>query len=300
MKRFFATSLAAIALLITTGCATTAKPTETDAEPAKFVSRVDPWENWNRKVFTFNDVVDTAVIRPVATAYEKVVPQLVRTGVTNFYGNFADAWSAVNNLLQGKLADGAQDVMRVGTNTLFGVGGLFDVATELGLDSQREDFGQTLGYWGFKSGPYIVWPLLGPSTVRESFALPLDRYVGPGLAVSDASSQYGFMFLGLLNERANLLPTSRMLDDMALDKYVFVRDAYLQRRRSLVHDGNEPASEDEDNFEADPEPADEPDVPPAPNGAASAPAPAASGASGASAPAGAASAPGPAASQSGN
>lgn len=252
MRRLLATGAAVLALLVTTGCATTAGSSAADAEPPK-PSKVDPWENWNRKVFSFNDAIDTAVIRPVATAYEKVVPQLVRTGVTNFYGNFADAWSAVNNLLQGKIADGAQDVMRVGANTLFGIGGLFDVATELGLDSQREDFGQTLGYWGIKPGPYVVWPLLGPSTVRESFAMPLDRYVGPGLAFSDGSTQYSLMFLGLLNERANLLPTSRMLDDMALDKYVFVRDAYLQRRRSLVYDGNEPESE-EDSFEADPEP----------------------------------------------
>ena len=264
MKRLLATCLAAIALLVTTGCATTAAPGAVAPKPAP---KVDPWERWNRKVFSFNEAVDTAVIRPVATAYEKVVPQLVRTGVNNFYGNFADAWSAVNNLLQGKVGDSAQDVMRVGANTLFGIGGLFDVATELGLDSQREDFGQTLGYWGFTSGPYIVWPLLGPSTVRESFALPLDRYmISPALAFSQDGGRFSLTVLGLLNDRANLLPTSRMLDDMALDKYVFVRDAYLQRRRSLVFDGNEPPSEEE-AFEADPEVG--PEAPPA---AASAPA----------------------------
>jgi len=260
VKRLLATCLAAIALSVTTGCATTTATTATSATGAPNVqapqppaSKDDPWERWNRKVYGFNEAIDAAVIRPVATAYEKVVPQVVRTGVSNFYGNFADAWSAVNNLLQGKLADSAQDVMRVGTNTLFGIGGLFDVATELGLDSQREDFGQTLGYWGFKPGPYIVWPLLGPSTLRDSFAIPLDRYVSPALAFSDDGTRFSLVFLGLLNDRANLLPTSRMLDGMALDRYVFVRDAYLQRRRSLVYDGNEPQSEEE-AFEADPEP----------------------------------------------
>ena len=286
MKRLLAACLAAIALLVTTGCATTTAP---GVQPPAPVSKEDPWERWNRKVFGFNEAIDKAVIRPVATVYEKVVPQLVRTGVTNFYGNFADAWSAVNNLLQGKLADTAQDVMRVGANTLFGIGGIFDVATELGLDSQREDLGQTLGYWGFKPGPYLVLPILGPSTVRETVALPLDRYISPALTFVNDSTTYTLaVTLGLLNDRANLLPTSRMLDDMALDKYVFVRDAYLQRRRSLVYDGNEPQSEEE-SFEADPVP------PPA---AASAPVPAAS----ASAPTPEASASGPAAaaSQSGN
>jgi len=270
VKRLLATCLAAIALHIMTGCATATAPGVQAPAP---VSKEDPWERWNRKVYGFNEAIDAAVIRPVATAYEKVVPQLVRTGVSNFYGNFADAWSAANNLLQGKIADSAQDVMRVGANTVFGIGGLFDVATELGLDSQREDFGQTLGYWGFKPGPYVVWPILGPSTVRDSFALPLDRYVSPALVFFDGRTQFALTMLGLFNERANLLPTSRMLDDMALDKYVFVRDAYLQRRRSLVYDGNEPQSEEE-SFEADPVPP--PAAASAPADAASAPAAAAS------------------------
>jgi phospholipid-binding lipoprotein MlaA len=281
VKRLLATGLASVVLALGSGCATTASMLGMYKSPPN--PEADPWENWNRKVYAFNDAVDTAVIRPVAEVYANIVPQPVRTGVTNFYGNFADAWSAVNNLLQGKLANGAQDFVRVGTNTLFGIGGLFDVATELGIDSQREDFGQTLGRWGMGPGPYIVWPLLGPSTVRDSLALPVDRFVGPALAFSDTSTQYSIVFLGLLNERANLLTTGRMLDDMALDRYSFVRDAFLQRRRSLVHDGNAPESEDE-AFEADPDPAAEPasGVSPTP---AAAPASAPAAAPGASAPA---------------
>lgn len=275
MRRFLAASIAAGVLALGTGCATAPPPVAPGADAAaaapKPAPKTDPWENWNRKVFAFNDAVDSAVIRPVATFYANVVPSFMRTGVTNFFGNFADAWSAVNNLLQFKLADTGQDVARVSTNTLFGLGGLIDVATVAGIDSQREDFGQTLGRWGVKPGPYVVWPLFGPSTLRDSVALPVDRYWGPALAFADTNTQIALASLGLLNERANLLPTSRMLDDMALDKYVFVRDAYLQRRRSLVYDGNEPDDEDED-FEADPEPpAEAASAPAAPGSAASTP-----------------------------
>ena len=292
MRRLLSSCLAATVLLLGSGCATTASMLGINQAPPN--PEADPWENWNRKVYAFNDAVDTALIRPVAEVYAEVVPQPVRTGVTNFYGNFADAWSAVNNLLQGKLAGSAQDVIRVGTNTLFGIGGLFDVATELGIDSQREDFGQTLGRWGMGPGPYVVWPLLGPSTVRDTLALPLDRTVGPALAFGDTSTQYSIVFLGLLNERANLLTTGRMLEDMALDRYSFVRDAFLQRRRSMVYDGNVPESEDE-AFEADPEPAFEPTPEPAADAASAAsvtPAPTpASGPAAATAPGAAASAP---------
>lgn len=234
----------ACVLMALGGCASTADRAGKAPVATPTPSKADPWENWNRKVYSFNEAVDRAVLRPVATAYAKVVPQPVRTGVSNFYGNFADLWSAVNSVLQGKLADGMQDFMRVGTNTVFGIGGLFDIATEVGLERHGEDFGQTLGRWGAPSGPYIVWPFMGPSTVRETLALPLDRSASPGWAFSDDATRYFLIGLGLTNERANLLPTTRMLDDMALDKYSFMRDAYLQRRRSLVYDGNEPEPED--------------------------------------------------------
>jgi phospholipid-binding lipoprotein MlaA len=251
--------LVAAWLVLLSGCATTTAP----GAPKMGLHRADPWENWNRKVYAFNDSIDEAVLKPVATAYTNVVPQPIRRGVTNFFGNVSDVWSAVNNLLQGKLANSMQDVIRVGTNTLFGLGGFLDVASEFGADRQAEDFGQTLGAWGMQPGPYVVWPLLGPSTLRDSMALPLDIQATPALALTSELSVWALGSLQVVNQRANLLGASGMLNDIAFDRYVFVRDAYLQRRRSLVFNGEPP----EEN---------EPDDAPAPSVPASAPTPAAS------------------------
>ena len=245
--------------------------------------KLDPWENWNRKVFAFNEGLDTYVLKPVATAYSNIVPQPVRRGVDNFFANAADAWSAVNNVLQGKGQAAFEDVVRVTTNSFFGIGGIFDVASEIGIERHKEDFGQTLGRWGFGAGAYVVWPLLGPSTVRDSIALPLDRAASPALLINDGRTQVGLTGLQIINARANLLGASQVLDDIALDKYTFLRDAYLQRRRSLVYDGNAPDADGDG----------EPDVPPEPAApGASAPAKAASSAApAASSPTPAASAP---------
>ena len=202
--------------------------------------RLDPWENWNRKVFNFNESVDDAILKPVATVYADVVPQPVRRGVSNFFSNFADAWSAVNNMLQGKFALGLEDATRVGANTLFGLFGILDVASEMGLDHHYEDFGQTLGRYGVGAGAYVVLPILGPSTVRDTAALPLDRLATPPAFFDGTATQLGLGFLQILNTRSNLLGATRVIDDIALDKYTFVRDAYLQRRRSLVFDGEVP------------------------------------------------------------
>jgi phospholipid-binding lipoprotein MlaA len=220
-------------------------------------ARLDPWENWNRKVFAFNESLDENVLKPVATGYAKVVPQLARRGVDNFFANAADAWSAVNNVLQGKPEPAMQDVVRVTTNTVFGFFGLLDIASEFGLEHHYEDFGQTLGRWGFGAGAYVVWPVLGPSSVRDSVALPADRwFASPSVFIKDGRWQGGITVLQIINTRANLLGASKLLDDIALDKYSFIRDAYLQRRRSLVFDGDAPET---------PEPADAPaaDKPPA-------------------------------------
>ncbi len=208
-------------------------------------ARLDPWESWNRKVFSFNESLDEKVLKPTATVYSNVVPQPVRSGIDNFFANAADAWSAVNNILQGKFADGFSDVIRFGTNSVFGLGGFLDVATEAGLDRHHEDFGQTLGRWGVGAGAYIVWPLFGPSSVRESFALPFDRAVSPALVINDGAVKWEITTLQLINTRAGLLGASKVLDDIALYKYTFVRDAYLQRRRSLVYDGDAPEPPDE-------------------------------------------------------
>lgn len=245
-----------LVLSLLTGCATTGKAPPTAAQ------KVDPWENWNRKVYAFNDTLDEAVLQPVATTYTKVVPQPVRRGFSNFVGNFGDVWSGLNNLLQGKVADGLSDFVRVGTNTLFGLGGFLDVAGEMGIDRHNEDLGQTLGAWGMAPGPYVVWPLLGPSTLRDSLAMPVDRSISPALAIHNEAAKYTVTGLQLVNERAGLLAATGMLGDIALDKYSFVRDAYLQRRRSLVYDGEVPEEKEEDF--GDPPASDKPVQAPAP------------------------------------
>ena len=161
------------AIVVLSGCASV--PPAAPGTPAAATAPADPWEAWNRKVYSFNDTVDNAVVKPVATAYRDVVPQLVRTGVSNFLGNIGDVWSAANHVLQGKVASGLEMGFRVMTNTLIGLGGVLDPATEFGMQRRSEDFGQTLGVWGFGNGPYVMLPLLGPSTVRDSFGLLADR-----------------------------------------------------------------------------------------------------------------------------
>lgn len=232
--------LALCAQLAMLGACTTIKAAR--AGPGQ---RLDPWENWNRKVFAFNEGLDDKVLRPVATAYVDVVPQPVRSGVGNFFGNVQDAWSAVNNLLQGKVEKSMQDVMRVGTNTLFGLFGVIDVATEMGFDHQYEDFGQTLASWGVGAGAFVMLPVLGPSSVRDTAALPLDRAASPALLINGGATQAGITTLQLINTRASLLGATKIIDEISLDKYTFIRDAYLQRRRSLVFDGDVPDKPDD-------------------------------------------------------
>ena len=200
----------------------------------------DPFERANRAIFGFNEVLDSALLTPVAKGYQAVVPELVRSGVSNFFGNFSDGWSAINQLLQGKGEAAATMTMRVATNSLFGIGGLFDVASDLGMERQSEDFGQTLGRWGMPAGPYVVWPLLGPSTARDTLGRPLDLAWSPSLAINDSGVNIGLSALNLIDTRASLLSASRIVDGIALDKYTFIRDAYITRRRNLVYDGNPP------------------------------------------------------------
>jgi len=207
---------------------------------AQAQSAKDPIEGWNRAVFGFNDGLDAALLKPLATGYKAVVPELVRNGVSNVFNNFGDGWSAINQLLQGKPVAAAQMAMRVATNSLFGIAGLFDVAADLGIERQPEDFGQTLGRWGLPAGPYLVLPLLGPSSLRETAALPVDMQWRPAALTNDSATQVGLSALQLIDVRAGLLGASRILDEIALDKYQFVRDAYLSRRRSQVYDGDPP------------------------------------------------------------
>jgi phospholipid-binding lipoprotein MlaA len=200
----------------------------------------DPLEPVNRAIFSFNDAIDRAVLAPVARGYQAVVPELMRQGVSNFFGNFSDGWSAINQLLQGKGEAAGTMTMRVGVNTLFGIGGLFDVASDLGMERQSEDFGQTLGWWGMPAGPYLVWPLLGPSTARDSLGRPLDIAWSPSAVVNDSTAGTSLSLLNLVDTRANLLQATGIVEGIALDKYSFIRDAYVARRRNLVYDGNPP------------------------------------------------------------
>lgn len=212
------------------GCASVANP-----NPA------DPMEGWNRSVQGFNDGIDEAVLKPVARGYRDNVPQLVQTGVGNFFGNLGDGWSAVNHFLQGKAEDGLNMTLRLVTNTVFGLAGLLDPATEIGLERRSEDFGQTLGRWGVGPGPYVVLPLLGPSSVRDTVALPLDMSAtSTSLLTGDAGTQFVALALQVVHGRAGLLAATNLLDDIALDRYSFLRDAYLARRRNLVYDGDPP------------------------------------------------------------
>lgn len=235
-----------LVMVLASGCAT--------VSTASGGATQDPFENFNRKVFNFNEAVDEAVLKPVATAYRKVVPQLVRTGVSNVLGNVGDVWSAANHLLQGKVHSGLDMGMRVIANTFFGLGGLLDPATEMGLTRHSEDFGQTLGRWGVGTGPYLVLPLLGPSTLRDGSALLLDRQASASNLPSRESAAYALTALEIVNVRASLLDATRLLDSAALDKYTFLRQAFLARRLDAVYDGAPPLQpfEDEGDAEAAP------------------------------------------------
>jgi phospholipid-binding lipoprotein MlaA len=219
-------ALAAVALASALGgCATVPHPNPRD-----------PWEGFNRPVHEFNEGVDRILLRPVATLYRDKVPPLVRTGVANFFGNLGDAWSAVNSLLQFRLQDAEESVARVHINTVFGVFGIFDVASNFNIERHREDFGQTLGRWGVPTGPYLVIPLLGPSTLRDAVALPIDRRFDPVSYVDPTGLRESLYVLRIVDKRANLLRVGSVLDEAALDKYSFIRDAHMQRRRAEIYD----------------------------------------------------------------
>jgi phospholipid-binding lipoprotein MlaA len=222
---------AALAFALT-GCASTANNPK------------DPLEGYNRAVFAFNDKVDSAVLKPTATAYKNVVPGFVQTGINNFFGNLSDVWTAANQFLQGRPAEGVNDITRVALNTTFGLGGLIDIASKSGLPKHNEDFGQTLGVWGVSSGPYLILPLLGPSTVRDTVALPLDRKADPWNYKDPVHVRNIGTAVNVIDQRAVLLDASNLLEEAALDRYEFIRDGFMQRRESKVLDGREPKEAD--------------------------------------------------------
>jgi len=206
----------------------------------------DPLEPFNRSMFEFNDAIDHAVLKPVATAYKEVTPDLLRRGVGNFFNNIEDVWSFVNNVLQLKGEGAANSLMRVSVNTFFGLGGILDVASEMKIERHPEDFGQTLGRWGVGAGPYVVLPFFGPSTLRDTVALPVDKTVGdPVTKIEDIPVRNTLWTLRLVDNRAQVLKAGDLLEEIALDKYTFFRDSHLQRRRNAVFDGNPPEEEPE-------------------------------------------------------
>lgn len=227
LTRFRKLFAAAVVASMLAGCATSGNPK-------------DPLEGFNRAMFAFNDGLDTVLIKPVAKGYDEVLPAPVRAGVTNFFGNIADLFIGVNNLLQGKPDQALSDFGRVLINSTIGILGLFDVASEAGLEKHEEDFGQTFGRWGVGDGAYVVIPFFGPRTVRDTVGLVLDVKVDPVANLSDVATRNALLALRVIDNRADLLPADKVIEQAALDKYSYVRDGYLQRRRSLIHDGNPP------------------------------------------------------------
>ena len=206
----------------------------------------DPLEGFNRAMFSVNEGLDTVIVKPVAQAYDFVTPLPVRAGVGDFFGNIADVRNVLNNTLQGKLADAGTDLGRLLINSTVGIFGLFDVASELGLEKHDEDFGQTLAVWGWADSSFMFWPLIGPRTVRDTGGWVVDVYTDPTWYTLNKSvaTRNSLVALRFVDVRASLLPSDKVVEEAALDKYAYVRDAYLQRRRNQIFDGRPPRLED--------------------------------------------------------
>ncbi len=218
-----------VSIVVIQGCATVTTP-----DPR------DPWESMNRTVMKVNHIVDEAVTKPIAKTYVFVVPQIFRSMVNNFFGNLGELGNATNNVLQGKPKVALTDSARFIVNTVFGFGGIADVATEMGLPRSNEDFGQTLGRWGVPPGPFVVLPVLGPSTVRDSFGRVVDQKLTPLSYYDNEPKRLGLTAVNLVDLRSNLFEFDKILENSAVDPYAFVRNGYLQRRTNLIYDGDPP------------------------------------------------------------
>lgn len=240
-------ALATVALLAA-GCGTTRHT----------LTQTDPWESVNRPIYNFNDQVDRYALRPVAQAYDRFVPDVFRFVAGNFIANLADVYTAANQLLQAKPLAALQDMTRFVVNTTFGFFGIGDVASGLGLPKHYEDFGQTLGVWGVPSGPYVMLPLLGPSTLRDAPARLPDTWYGNALVFTtdDMAVRNSVFGLKVVDDRAGLLQGEKLIDGISLDRYSLIRDGYLQRRQSAIYDGDLPDDQlpDYDDDEYDPGP----------------------------------------------
>ncbi len=233
-----AKSILLILLLVTTGCATKSSMSA-DFNPD------DPYEKSNRKVFEFNNKIDKLFLRPVTDFYDKATPEFAQTSITNFFANLDHIRISINNLLQGNVVESMSDITRFFINSIFGLGGFFDVASEIGLEKHSEDFGQTLGKWGAKPGPYLMLPFLGPSTTRDAFTFVGDTALAPALSLDDNAARVGLISLDLINTYSAF---TGIADIESKDQYAFLRDAYLERRKYEINDGlsEEDLSNDED------------------------------------------------------
>ena len=225
IRRVLGVALTAAFIGGLTGCASTANNPK------------DPYEGFNRAMFSVNEGIDV-VAKPLAQGYDAAAPLPVKAGIGNFFGNIYDVWTAVNNLLQGKGGDAMSDLGRVLINTTVGIGGVFDVASEMGLEKHAEDFGQTLAVWGVPEGDYLYWPLIGPRTTCDTFGWLVDTAADPVWRVDDVALRNSLVGVHFIDLRASLLPTDKVVEQAAFDKYNYIRDAYLQNRRSAVRDGN--------------------------------------------------------------
>jgi phospholipid-binding lipoprotein MlaA len=237
--RIKSTALAIATAGLLAGCATSGNPK-------------DPIEGFNRAMFAFNEGLDSAIIKPVASGYDAVLPSPIKTGVTNFFSNIEDLFIGVNNLLQGKVPEAFSDLGRVVINSTVGLLGVIDFASDAGLEKHDEDFGQTFGRWGVGNGAYVVIPVFGSRTARDTVGLILDSAVDPVGDHKPRGTRNAALVLRLVNKRANLLPADKVVEEAALDKYSYMRDAYLQRRRSLIHDGNPPREAEANAEQTDP------------------------------------------------
>ncbi len=253
--RFIVFFLALVTVHFLGGCASMAPPGAPNPPPfaqsplnaLPVLNLVDPFESFNRKVTFFNDDLDRIALKPVAKAYQEITPPIVRTGVSNFFNNYWDLWSAGNAFLQLEPAAGFDNLLRFGFNTAFGFWGIFDIAGEAGIERHRKDLGQTLARWGVRSGPYLVLPLFGPTTMRDAAIIPFESR-GEAIRTFDSSDKRNFLYtLRAVEKRANLLRASAALDDAALDKYTFTRDVFLQLRNNEIWDGNPPEIKDKES-----------------------------------------------------
>lgn len=234
IARYAVWLLSAIVFCIISGCASGPRANPTD-----------PLEPFNRQMFAFNDGIDQAVLKPVAQGYRAITPQPIRAGVNNFFNNLQDLWSALNGVLQLRPIVATDNFMRFSVNTFFGLGGVLNVAEEMGIERHPEDFGKTLGRWGVPSGPYLVFPLVGPTTLRDSTTIVLENKYDPISYIDHIKTRNVTTVLRVVDTRANLLRLTDLLDEAALDKYSFTRDAFLQRRRAEIY---RPGADQEDDY----------------------------------------------------